>query len=517
MEFKRFLHSLQFKVIGSLAVMFTLVLGTISFINLRDMSQSSHEEMQTTANLLADAVYNGILQPMSVGDSQTINQQMEAFRKNLSGGEVLIFGFDKMVSYASLPQRLHQNLDGILASADAKQALQQLVSHSQAPTRAFDETVDGKPVLTLFRPMHNEPGCYHCHGQSRKTLGGVLVRRDIAKTQAQQNAIRLRNTVIGLTGSLLAIFLIYLLISMQVIRPVRRLVDLAATLSQGDLTHTLNIGQKDELGDLARSMDQVSSNLNQVIGLVGEKSRGLAQGASAQAAGVEETASSMEEMASMIHQNDNHAQEAKSLMDQTNDLLQRAREAMRQLSGSMSETSTASDSVGKIIKTIQEVAFQTNLLALNAAVEAARAGEAGAGFAVVAEEVRNLAQRTAQAAQDTDRLINDIVLKIKQGGQLLENTDAQYREVATHLGKVGGLVVEIAQASHEQAQGIEQVNKAMANVDQVTQSHAAVAEELAAEMSRFTTDQGQEAQAASAARHPQPRRSLPAPEGREDF
>jgi methyl-accepting chemotaxis protein len=139
-------------------------------------------------------------------------------------------------------------------------------------------------------------------------------------------------------------------------------------------------------------------------------------------------------------------------------------------------------------------------------VEAARAGEAGAAFAVVAEEVRNLAMRTAQAAQDTDHLINDIVLKIKQGGQLVTNTEAQYKEVAEQLGKVTGLVVEIAQASHEQAQGIEQVNQAMANVDQVTQSHAAVAQELAEEMARFHTDRRPDSSSASASN---PR--LPAP------
>ncbi|MBI5522718.1 MAG: HAMP domain-containing protein [Desulfarculus sp.] len=513
MEVKRFLHSLQFKVIGSLAVMFTLVMGTISFINLRDMSISSHDELQATANLLADAVYNGILQPMSIGDSQTINQQMESFRKNMTGGEVLIFGFDKKITYASQPARLHQDLGKILVNPQALEALERLVGQNQAPTQAFDELADGKPVLTLFRPMMNEPRCHHCHGQSRQTLGGVLVRRDIAKNQDQQSAIRLRSTIIGLSGSLLAIFLIYLLISMQVIRPVHKLVNLAAGLSGGDLTQTLNIAQKDELGELARSMDQVSRNLNQVIGLVGQKSQHMAEGAGAQAAGVEQTAASMEEMASMIHRNDQHAQRAKGLMDDTSELLQRAREAMRQLSGFMAETSAASDNVGKIIKTIQEVAFQTNLLALNAAVEAARAGEAGAGFAVVADEVRNLALRAAQAAQDTDSMIGDIVLKIKQGSQLVESTDGQYREVAVKVGEVAGLVGEIARASHEQAQGIEQVNKAMADIDQVTQNHAAVAQELAEEIAHFHTDQAQ----AAPARRPPGRLPAPEPGQKQDF
>jgi methyl-accepting chemotaxis protein len=152
---------------------------------------------------------------------------------------------------------------------------------------------------------------------------------------------------------------------------------------------------------------------------------------------------------------------------------------MQSLTGSMKEIIAASEETSKIIKTIDEIAFQTNLLALNAAVEAARAGEAGAGFAVVAEEVRNLAMRAADAAKNTSVLIEGTVKKIKDGSNLVIKTNEAFAEVAISASKVGELVGEIAAASQEQAQGIDQINKAVAEMDKVTQQTAANAEESA--------------------------------------
>ncbi|MBW1707788.1 MAG: hypothetical protein JRJ86_21950, partial [Deltaproteobacteria bacterium] len=153
--------------------------------------------------------------------------------------------------------------------------------------------------------------------------------------------------------------------------------------------------------------------------------------------------------------------------------------SMGELTTSIEEISKASEETQKIIKTIDEIAFQTNLLALNAAVEAARAGEAGAGFAVVAEEVRNLALRSAEAAKGTAELIEGTVKKVKDGSELVTTTNEAFTEVATSASKVGELVGEIAAASNEQAQGIDQVNKAVTEMDKVTQQNAANAEESA--------------------------------------
>ncbi|MFH1034920.1 MAG: methyl-accepting chemotaxis protein, partial [Pseudomonadota bacterium] len=191
------------------------------------------------------------------------------------------------------------------------------------------------------------------------------------------------------------------------------------------------------------------------------------------------TSSSLEEMSSMTKTNADNAAQANSLMSEAKTLVARANQSMGELTQSMQDINAAGEQTGKIIKTIDEIAFQTNLLALNAAVEAARAGEAGAGFAVVAEEVRNLAMRAAEAAKNTSSLIEGTIKKTKEGSELVARTNDAFQEVATSAAKVAELVGEIAAASSEQAQGIEQVNKATNEMDKVTQTNAANAEESA--------------------------------------
>ena len=226
---------------------------------------------------------------------------------------------------------------------------------------------------------------------------------------------------------------------------------------------------------LAGEADQVASASSQIS----TTSQSLADGSSEQASSIEETSSSLEEMASMTKRNAENAGQADGLMKEANRVVEKANGAMGKLITSMADISKASEETSKIIKTIDEIAFQTNLLALNAAVEAARAGEAGAGFAVVAGEVRNLAIRAADAARNTASLIEGTVKKVKEGSQLVNGTSESFAEVATSAAKVGELVGEIAAASQEQAQGIEQVNRAVADMDKVVQQVAASAEESA--------------------------------------
>ncbi|MFA5181130.1 MAG: methyl-accepting chemotaxis protein [Syntrophales bacterium] len=227
-----------------------------------------------------------------------------------------------------------------------------------------------------------------------------------------------------------------------------------------------------ELNDAAVQLASASS---QVSGA----SQSLAEGASEQAAAVEETSSSLEEMSSMTKQNADNSGHANRLMKETTNIVERAKGSMTKLTNSMAEISKASEDTSKIIKTIDEIAFQTNLLALNAAVEAARAGEAGAGFAVVAEEVRNLAIRAAEAAKNTSVLIEDTVKKIGDGSGLVSTTNDDFLAVAQSAVKVGELVAEISAASNEQSTGIEQITKAVSEMDKVVQESAANAEETA--------------------------------------
>ncbi|MCE5243686.1 MAG: methyl-accepting chemotaxis protein [Syntrophobacteraceae bacterium] len=228
------------------------------------------------------------------------------------------------------------------------------------------------------------------------------------------------------------------------------------------------------------SLDDSAGKVSQTSNLVLAGSRQLAEGASEQASSIEETSSSLEEMASMTRQNAEHADEANRIMGESSKVVDQAAGSMEKLTVSMHEISSASEETQKIVKTIDEIAFQTNLLALNAAVEAARAGEAGAGFAVVADEVRNLAMRAAEAAKSTADLIEGTVRKIREGSEMVERTSTEFSRVAASTSKMSHLVGEITVASREQAQGIDQINRAVSEMDRVVQQVAANAEESAA-------------------------------------
>ena len=231
--------------------------------------------------------------------------------------------------------------------------------------------------------------------------------------------------------------------------------------------------------EIAKKLDHGTQQMASASGQVISTSQSLAEGASEQASSLEETSLFLEEMSSMTRQNADNATQADTLMKKANQTVGKANTSMGELTVSMEGISKASEETQKIIKTIDEIAFQTNLLALNAAVEAARAGETGAGFAVVADEVRNLAMRAADAAKNTSGLIEDTVTKIKDGSDLVTTTNEAFTEVATGASKVWELVGQIAAASNEQASGIEQVNKAVAEMDKVIQQTAANAEESA--------------------------------------
>jgi hemerythrin-like metal-binding protein len=234
---------------------------------------------------------------------------------------------------------------------------------------------------------------------------------------------------------------------------------------------------------LTRGADEVTRASGEVSGA----SQELAQGASEQASSLEETSSALEEMASMTRQNADNANQANATAKQAADLAGTGVESMKRMTEAIDKIKTSASETAKIIKTIDEIAFQTNLLALNAAVEAARAGEAGKGFAVVAEEVRNLARRSAEAAKNTADLIEDAQRNADAGVSVTSEVAKNLGAIKDNAGKVATLIAEIAAASKEQSQGIDQVNTAVSEMDKVVQKNAANAEESASASEELTS------------------------------
>jgi methyl-accepting chemotaxis protein len=264
-------------------------------------------------------------------------------------------------------------------------------------------------------------------------------------------------------------------------------------LLAGSIVLTLLFARRvaDPVARAADEIHEAAAQISSASSQVASSSQHLAEGASEQASSLEETSASMEEMSSMTMQNADNSQSANSLMSCTKGAVNKAETSMQELVSSMDAIRKASEETGKIIKTIDEIAFQTNLLALNAAVEAARAGEAGAGFAVVASEVRNLAMRAAESAKLTSTLIETTTARVREGAALVGKTNDAFAELNRNAEKVSDLVAEIAAASQEQARGIGQVSSAIVEMDKVVQQTAANAEESASASEELNAQAGQ--------------------------
>lgn len=274
--------------------------------------------------------------------------------------------------------------------------------------------------------------------------------------------------------------------------PLNQTVGLLEAVAAGDLTRVLDVTTKDEVGKMATALNLAVAGMRDAMSDVRGSADGLASasqqlassseelssGAQEQAASLEETAASLEEITASVKQNADSAKQANQLAAAARDTAEKGGHIVSSAVTSMGEINTSSKKIADIITTIDEIAFQTNLLALNAAVEAARAGEQGRGFAVVASEVRSLAQRSATAAKEIKVLIQDSVRKVETGSQMVNQSGAVLEEIVASVKRVTDIVGEIAASSREQSPGIEQVAKAMSQMDQVTQQNASQTEEL---------------------------------------
>jgi methyl-accepting chemotaxis protein len=253
-----------------------------------------------------------------------------------------------------------------------------------------------------------------------------------------------------------------------------------ALLAAGAAWLLIGVRISGKIRRLARSLTEGSVQVAQASSQSSKASQALADGAAQQAAALEETGASLEEMSGMTLRNAESARQARDAATEARESAERGGRQMQTMVDAMAAIQSASDAIAKMLKSIDEIAFQTNILALNAAVEAARAGEAGAGFSVVADEVRALARRCASAARETAEKIDDSVSKSGQGAKISGEAARSFTEILERVRHLDLLVGEIATASTEQSQGIDQLNTAVSRMDRVTQANAAGAEEIAA-------------------------------------
>ena len=363
-------------------------------------------------------------------------------------------GYGAVLQEAQRDQELIRRLQGMRVSQNAARLLQEALKESQDFVRENEQirTLQAKRTYQIGRP--------------RSEIGGQLgdlaaelsnEANETSTREAKKVAIALGvSSVIMIVGLIIAVILgiiLSVIVTNSIVKPI------------SDAIHGLDAG---------------ANQVTAASGEISSAAQGVASGATEQAASLEEISSNLNEITAMTKQTSANARNAESLMAKSNDIGKLSGEAMNRLQSAITEIRQSSNDTAKILKDIDEIAFQTNLLALNAAVEAARAGEAGKGFAVVAEEVRNLAQRSAESAKKTADLIETSQSKSQIGVDSLADTVKYMEEDAENAKKIDKVIHEIATAADEQARGINQVNQAIGNMDQVTQANAASSEELAA-------------------------------------
>ncbi|HYG23627.1 MAG TPA: methyl-accepting chemotaxis protein [Verrucomicrobiae bacterium] len=400
---------------------------------------------------LQQATYAPLIDAMAEGEMDKFDKILIAQRNVQGLQEVSLFDANGKAAYSSDPSRLKQTLPAELQGA--------LIGSAQMIKRRTENSFE------MYRSIPSDRSCIECHeGWKQGQVCGVMsMKFSTDALKAAQSAwtrfeedLQKSNTSTSVWTALVLIAalgaLTGVVIHLQLTTPLKR---------------------------VAQALNSEAEQVSAAAFQLSAQSQSLAEGASEHAASLEQTSASLEEMSSTTRHNADHARQAKTISSQTRAAAEKGVANMKQMDQAMTAIRTAGDDISKIIKTIDEIAFQTNILALNAAVESARAGEAGAGFAVVAEEVRALAQRSAAAAKETGARIAASIEKTKLGVELNATISSALTDIASRSRTLDELAASVASASNEQGQGVAQLNAAVSHMDKITQNTAANAEESA--------------------------------------
>ncbi|PXX37947.1 methyl-accepting chemotaxis protein [Undibacterium pigrum] len=469
-----------------------LVLTGLSFVRVTQLS--------TDIDIMSNDRYPKIVQ------AQTIKDELNEVARNMRNILLMTDASALEKEYANIEERTGiisksmATLDKSIGTTKGRELLQAAINAREKfnPLRAgfLALTQDGKKEQALdllyaqVRPAQRE---FMAALEKLIEFQSSLMAATAEETEQLASSTKAMILILAVVASVISILLAYFS-SRSITRPLEEAVMLARKVADGDLSSQISVTSKDETGLLLKALFDMNQGLMNIVSNVrsgtdtianasGEIANGnldLSSRTEQQASSLEETAASLEELTSTVKQNSENARQANQLAKTASETAIKGGQVVADVVHTMDSISEASKKIVDIISVIDGIAFQTNILALNAAVEAARAGEQGRGFAVVASEVRNLAHRSASAAKEIKILINDTVGKVDAGSKQVLQAGTTMEGILTSVRHVTDIMEEISAASHEQEQGIEQINQAVTEMDTVTQQNAALVEEAAA-------------------------------------
>jgi methyl-accepting chemotaxis protein len=350
-----------------------------------------------------------------------------------------------------------------------------------------------RPAIAMKNSLGKD--CTLCHLVSENTvLGVVSMKVSLDEVNAGLRDQRTKSILAAMITCIPVLMLIYPFIRNVITRPLDSAVQVARNIASGDLTRDVRVTSANEMGQLQQALQDMNESLVRIVarvragtdtifGAASEIASGnldLSARTELQAGSLEKTALFLQELVATVNRNADNAQRANQMAQSASEVALRGGTVVSQVVQTMDSINASSKKIADIVGVIDGIAFQTNILALNAAVEAARAGEQGRGFAVVASEVRSLAKRSADAAREIKRLIDDSVTQVQAGGELVHQAGSTMTDIVEGIRQVTAIMGEIAAASGEQTAGIERLNGALSEMNSVTQQNSAMVEEAAA-------------------------------------
>ncbi len=475
---------LMVTVVGAQAVQYYWTVDLVSEMNGHNLKLLRQSQDQQASNL-SISVMRSIEGSLVRGEMEKFTRLLESLDNVRGLQEVSLFDAEGKVTHSSKPEFIGNRIQA---------GLQETVLSK--PDKFIRET-DGS--TEIYEPHRVVGDCIRCHTSWKvnEIRGATLFRfSKEALVKAQEEAARAlakaeSNSLWSALLSVAAVVIIFILgmlltVSRFVSRPMGKLVEMLKQYDV-DLTLEMPIQTRDEIGQVAGLLNRFVAKLNNVVGRAQKAALVVGEQVGGQASSIEQLSGTSEVIAATTKENSDNSRQAAELMNQINAKVNQAGASISTLSDSMADLTASSHRVAEIMKTIDDIAFQTNMLSLNAAVEAARAGDAGAGFAVVAGEVRALALRAAEAAQNTSQLIEGTISRIENSNDMVASVNRVFETVTEQITTASNLITDIAEASTKQAEGVEQINSTLRDVDQTTQVNAKQADGLSETMSTFQT------------------------------